>query len=269
MGWIEKLLTRVEADLRLLIEGNATRDGFPLKLHRMLERELLHAVQTGTCQLPDNSITTSMRLVAPDQYTLSLPSAEAQILLTHPRELDRLVRSIESLAARSGITLARAPVLRVVADPKGGNLTILTQFCKPGMEDSSTYQLEGSLAIPKPTPNGVVPSAFLIVNGLKTFTITSTVINIGRDPCSQLQLNDLRVSRQHAQLRLVHGRFIIFDLDSQGGTFVNGVAVTSHTLNPGDVIQLGGIPLVYGQELETTASQTQELPIHSPPPEVL
>ena len=47
---------------------------------------------------------------------------------------------------------------------------------------------------------------------------------------------------------LIQGRFVIFDLDSMGGTFVNDVAVSSHVLNPGDVIRLAGVPLVYGLE---------------------
>jgi pSer/pThr/pTyr-binding forkhead associated (FHA) protein len=52
----------------------------------------------------------------------------------------------------------------------------------------------------------------------------------------------------HAQLRLVRGQFVIFDLDSTGGTFVNGQRIRQQALRAGDVISLAGVPLVYGQE---------------------
>jgi pSer/pThr/pTyr-binding forkhead associated (FHA) protein len=114
-----------------------------------------------------------------------------------------------------------------------------------------------------------MPKAFLIVNGLTTYTLTEAVINIGRDPSNQVHLKDLRVSRLHAQLRLIQGRFVIFDLDSLGGTFVNDVAVSNHQLNPGDVIRLAGVPLVYGVEQDLPSGFTQELPADPPAPEVL
>jgi pSer/pThr/pTyr-binding forkhead associated (FHA) protein len=115
----------------------------------------------------------------------------------------------------------------------------------------------------------MVPNAFLIVNGLSTYPLTQMVINIGCDPTNQLVLEDPRVSRMHAQLRFITDRFVIFDLDSKEGTFVNGVSITSHVLNPGDVIMLAGVPLVYGQETSSQLGYTQELPTEPPTPEVL
>lgn len=269
MGWIEKFLTRLEANLRLLIEGSTASDGFPRRLHRSLERELIHAMRTGVRKLPADVTQRDFKLLAPDQYTLVLPMVEAQILLTHPTELDRLTRALQNLAEQAGIAFAVSPVLRVVADPQSLKIIILSEFCQPGLEDSATYQLGNAPDDSRLSSNGKIPNAFLIVNGLRTFNIAVPVVNIGRDASNQVQLNDPHISRQHAQLRLVRGRFVIFDLDSHGGTYVNGVSVTNHILNPGDVIQLAGIPLVYGQDMEPTASQTQELPVNPPPPEVL
>jgi pSer/pThr/pTyr-binding forkhead associated (FHA) protein len=62
-------------------------------------------------------------------------------------------------------------------------------------------------------------------------------------------VDDHRVSRDHAQLRAVRGKYILFDLSSTGGTFVNGQRVNQKTLNPLDVISLAGVALVYGQEM--------------------
>jgi len=79
----------------------------------------------------------------------------------------------------------------------------------------------------------------------------------GRD--NHLVIDDPRVSRLHAQLRIVRGQFVIFDLDSTGGTFVNGQRIHQYTLRAGDVISLAGVPLVFGQEIPEPGD-TQEVP---------
>jgi hypothetical protein len=61
---------------------------------------------------------------APDQYTLVLPPEQAQMLLSHPTELDHLASDIQLAATRSGMKLAAKPILRVVADPTEKRLNI-------------------------------------------------------------------------------------------------------------------------------------------------
>jgi pSer/pThr/pTyr-binding forkhead associated (FHA) protein len=86
--------------------------------------------------------------------------------------------------------------------------------------------------------SGKIPeNAFLIVEGVKVFPLTTSVINIGRRLDNQLVIDDPRVSRNHAQLRSIKGRFVVFDLNSTGGTFVNGQRTSQSVLYPGDVIE--------------------------------
>jgi len=73
-------------------------------------------------------------------------------------------------------------------------------------------------------------------------------------------INDRRVSRQHAQIRAINGNFVLFDLNSSGGTFVNGDRINQRGLHPGDVISLAGVPLVYGQE-KSAQENTQQITI--------
>ncbi len=267
MSWIETSLTRLEARLRSLIEGDSVRrDGISQQLNRRLEHELIMAMKSGVRKLPEEDVAGSRTLIAPDQYTLLLPAAQAQLLLTHPAVLDRLTHKLENTAYQQGIGFSVAPMLRVVADPLSAEVNVLVEYSHAGMGDSRTSRLEGGSS---PASTDGIPQAFLIVNGLTTFPLTESVVNIGRDQSNQLHLDDLRISRMHAQLRLIQGRFVIFDLDSKGGTFVNGVAVSSQALNPGDVILLAGVPLVFGLEAATPAGYTQELPVDPPVPEVL
>ena len=68
---------------------------------------------------------------------------------------------------------------------------------------------------------------------------------IGRDPRWEFTLSDRRVSRAHAQIRQEAGRFILYDLDSVNGTFVNDKQVHRTLVQPGDRIRVGDTDLVF------------------------
>jgi diguanylate cyclase (GGDEF)-like protein len=61
----------------------------------------------------------------------------------------------------------------------------------------------------------------------------------GRDEDCGLQLDDHTVSRRHAAVRRDARGFVLHDMQSTNGTFVNNVAVTEHLLVPGDEIKIG------------------------------
>ena len=96
--------------------------------------------------------------------------------------------------------------------------------------------------------DNIPENAFLIVEGVKVHPLTESVVNIGRRLENQLVIDDPRVSRNHAQLRAIKGRFVLFDLNSTGGTFVNGQRTSQTVLYPGDVISLAGVALIFGQD---------------------
>lgn len=74
----------------------------------------------------------------------------------------------------------------------------------------------------------------------KTFPLEADVITIGREPGNTIVINDAEVSRKHSQLTLQGGKYVLTDIGSTNGTFVNGQRITgSHVLVPGEVISLG------------------------------
>ena len=97
-------------------------------------------------------------------------------------------------------------------------------------------------------PEELPQNAFLIIHGTKVFPLNKLVVNIGRRMENDLVIDDPRVSRDHAQLRVNNGRYVIFDLNSTGGTYVNSQRSHQSILYPGDVISLAGVPLIYGQD---------------------
>src|SRR5436190_17922829 len=94
--------------------------------------------------------------------------------------------------------------------------------------------------------------AFLILDGRHTVPLTESLVTLGRRLNNPIILDSPSVSRAHAQLRLRYGRYVIYDLGSTGGTFVNGQRVEECVLRPGDVISLANVRLIYGEDEEGT-----------------
>ncbi len=79
---------------------------------------------------------------------------------------------------------------------------------------------------PEDDAGSVPEDAFLVIDGVKVIPLTRTLVSIGRRVENTVVLDDPRVSRNHAHLRAIKGRYVLYDLDSTGGSFVNGVRVT-------------------------------------------
>jgi len=82
------------------------------------------------------------------------------------------------------------------------------------------------------------------------FALVGPHVTLGRDPTSTIRLDDLSVSRRHAALAELDGRWFITDLHSSRGTRKNGaplVAGQDAPLDAGDTLTLGDIVLVYGR----------------------
>lgn len=97
------------------------------------------------------------------------------------------------------------------------------------------------------------------------FSLTQPTIIIGREAGSDVAVNDRQVSRRHASLTWDGRQFIIQDLGSANGTFVNGIRLTaSQVLQQGDVIGLGQTVLLAFRALSPTVSPVDTLPSAAP-----
>ncbi|MDD6373107.1 MAG: FHA domain-containing protein [Bifidobacteriaceae bacterium] len=70
-------------------------------------------------------------------------------------------------------------------------------------------------------------------------------VTVGRDPKSDIMLDDGTVSRQHAVFIRENGRYKIQDVGSLNGTYVNRERVTETVLNNGDELMIGEFRLVF------------------------
>ena len=80
-------------------------------------------------------------------------------------------------------------------------------------------------------------------------------ITIGRDPSCELMLDNLGVSRRHVQLREVGELYVVEDLNSTNGVFVDTRRVTTAQVSPGDEIKIGKFVLTIEHSREEPASE--------------
>ncbi|GGS59666.1 FHA domain-containing protein [Streptomyces badius] len=100
---------------------------------------------------------------------------------------------------------------------------------------------------PTATPSADRPSGVSVPGATGTFRQPTTVrplpartVRIGRDAGNDLVIDDLVVSRHHAELRaLADGTYEIVDLGSHNGTFLNGQPVARGPVGPGDIVGIG------------------------------
>jgi Nif-specific regulatory protein len=107
------------------------------------------------------------------------------------------------------------------------------------------------------------PRLIAINGSLKgsTFVLNEDQISIGRESASGVSLSHSSVSRRHCLIKRNGGEFLICDLDSFNGTFVNGVPIKEQTLVHADQIKIGSIALLFllGESEETGSGSLVQL----------
>lgn len=126
------------------------------------------------------------------------------------------------------------PVLLLVLVPLG---VVGVALCSIALA-SRRRRRSGSAGDPM-TPNG----GMILEGPGVTIPLSGGSILIGRDPDAQVIVDDPVVSRQHARLQVTAEGLWVQDLGSSNGTLVNGVAVTSSLMHPGDVLEIGDLRL--------------------------
>jgi hypothetical protein len=229
-------LSRLEAHMEALVEGTFAR----LFAGRVHPRDV--ALQLARA-LEDSAASGEPAT----RYLVRLHPEDAQALLNaHPDLTQLLAGELLTLARDAHLTLPQPPEVVLQPEPsqKPHSLVVAAERAPAAASDTV------AMTPVKPARAQAAPRAFVILDGERTVALTQPVVNLGRRFDNTIILDDARVSRTHAQLRLRYGRYVVYDLSSTGGTFVNGQRVEECVLRPGDVISLGGVPVIYGEDGE-------------------
>jgi pSer/pThr/pTyr-binding forkhead associated (FHA) protein len=235
-------LDQLEATIQKLVEDQLAGILPGMKLEDRVIQHLATAVKENIILQKDD------RVIAPDSFTL-IVSKETAPLWQKQNTIEVLKNIITTASRDIGLKFLTQPTITITTDDTltAEELKVVASHKPEPVAD--THGVQVSTPPGESEEAGNIPeNAFLIIEGVKVHPLTEPVVNIGRRLENQLVIDDPRVSRNHAQLRAIKGRFVLFDLNSTGGTFVNGQRTSQTVLYPGDVISLAGVALIFGQD---------------------
>lgn len=234
-------LDQLEARLRSLFEDQITAILPVLSAEDRLIHKLTLALKQNIVEQKGESA------LAPNIFTL-IVAVESAAKWREPRVMDALRNIISAAVKDVGLSLETQPAITITTDETFSerDIAVIASHKLEPMEDTKGMVID---AEKDPKNAETLPeNAFLIVEGVKVYPLKDPVVNVGRRMENHLVIDDPRISRNHAQLRAINGRYVLFDLNSTGGTFVNGQRTSQTVLYPGDVISLAGVALIFGQD---------------------
>lgn len=238
-------LSRFEDRIQQLVEGGFARL-FAGRLHpREVAIRLARAMEDRA--YPD----AEGRMTAPDIFVIRVnPGDHDALLEAEPMIAHSMAEELVELAQLSDLALMGFPEVRLIADDQIDpyQVEVTAQIRGIRTETTEAYDL-------KAEPLSI-PNAALILNGERHVPLDRPILNLGRQRDNHIIIEDNRVSRHHAQMRLRFGHYVIFDLGSSGGTTVNGNTIKEAVLQSGDVITLAGVSLIYIEDEPPAQSQS-------------
>lgn len=230
-------LNRMETRIARLIEEPFVRLFAKCLLPHTVADMLARALEDAEVTLPDG------RTAIPGAVQIYLhPDDWTALRLQDPAIDAHLSQALGHLANAMQRVLTGAADVRLLPDATLPLHTARIAF-QSATPREATERLPARPASPPDSP----PKAWLLLTTGQSFPLTHAVVRIGRALDNDLILEDPRVSRYHAQLRLRYGRYMLEDTGSSGGTQVNGYPVREVMLRSGDLISLGGYTLIYSE----------------------
>jgi hypothetical protein len=186
--------------------------------------------------------------LAPNHFWVTLSEQDLALLQqAQPGLADDLAESVRQVIVQMGLFMDMPPrvLLQGIADVSPHQLRVTARWIPPDLPASHTAASGAqSIALPR--------HPFLIVDGRRQIALEGEQVRIGRSRDNDVVADDRRVSRHHLELRWQPqpARFLAVDLDSTGGTKLNGYPIQQCTLEAGDILSLGGVEIIYGEEFE-------------------
>jgi len=244
-------MERVEAFVSRIIEGWSARL-FGAKLQPVqLAKRLIRAMEAH------QTISLSKTFV-PNSYVVSLGPSDFAQFEQFRRSLERdLAETLLGAARERSFTLLAYPSVEIERDEDmaPGDIRVSCALVDmSGEEVEPDAKTLGSVesghtmvldreALLKDRPRA--PKASLEQRDASPVGLGPNPVLIGRDPQNDVVLDDRRVSRKHAEIRLRLGRYTLYDLQSTNGTYVNGRRVAEKVLENGDKVSIGGLEIVF------------------------
>jgi len=206
--------------------------GFERRLERLVEGAFARAFKSGLRpielgrrlirEMDDNrSLGVRGGTLVPNSFSVALSSSDLEQFEGVQESLARELADAAREHARDEGYAFMGPVeVRIVGDDR---------------LHTGAFQIVGRMA----EGDGGAGAGSIVLPSGDRFSLTESIITVGRHPESNLVLADPNVSRNHAEIRPQGERYIVVDLGSTNGTRVNGVRVDQQVLQDGDDVAFG------------------------------
>lgn len=184
----------------------------------------------------------------PDIFTVYLCPQDAALIESQPNWQEAFFPIINEIALEYNLRLEKTPTIHLAKKNSllPTEVRVRANTSNPITGQTSAVPLKAETSPIEPSHHKM--HGCLLLENESTYYLDQPVINIGRKSNNHLVVDDLRVSRNHAQIRTAETGYMIFDTGSSGGTYINGERITQRQLKPGDVISLAGVKLIFTQE---------------------
>ncbi|MCP5098431.1 MAG: DUF3662 domain-containing protein [Chloroflexi bacterium] len=184
------------------------------------------------------------------RFQIALHPADYDAIVSRNPELaDELAEYVLEVARQAALSMPVRPTIMLSANPALNLREVLVDVhATDGIPIDATqvHRLErGDVHDVLVALNEL--DAYVIVSGRQHVALNKPITTFGRRMDNDVVLDNASVSRRHVQIRWRYGRFILYDLSNRGRTSVNGDVVTEHVLQPGDVIGVSDVMLIYGE----------------------
>jgi pSer/pThr/pTyr-binding forkhead associated (FHA) protein len=238
----------VEGTFARLFAGRVSPMKVALHLERAIEEQQV-CIPGGEAQAPTDYW---VYLNPKDFGALAAQSAEED---EGGRAEEALASQITELVSEADLALQSPPVVHL--EPKEDvpprDVRVEARWIRPESNVEQTQQMSKDATNQKEPPPAQGPRGrpFVILEGKRHVSLTEPTVSIGRALDNDLIIDDPRVSRHHAEIRQRYGHLVLYDLDSSGGTSINGYPVDECVLHSGDVISFAGVEVIYGEDPPT------------------
>jgi hypothetical protein len=234
-------LERLEASFKELFEGKSSIQEWT-KDQPAAIRSLLLEIDRFLASSSSHSDTLSCQFV----YYVN---QDDFLVYGSESDMESMVSKVmNTLAAGHGISFPQNPTVKFVIKRSllPGQVEIKSVRTKNQTDGTGSYTAHTS---PAQSPEAeTVEKAALLLADETIIYLSGPVTNLGRKSNNHIIFDDLRISRNHAQIRHIYEDYVLFDTGSSGGTFVNGERINQWKLKPGDVISLAGVKLIFSLE---------------------
>jgi hypothetical protein len=251
-------LQQFEDFVERMVEGSITRL-FRSPIQPVeIERRLVRVMET-------QPTISAGRTYVPNRYRVQLHPADYKAIAPQRALWEReIAEFIIGICQERNYTLVSRPIVTITGSaetPRRGIHIVATlqAAATGGLDELEQGPLQPTAAIPIVRPHAAAPGhsgpgatapsvCLQVLNGDMAgaeLRFTRPLITLGRELDNDAVIEDTRVSRHHAQLLFQHGRYILRDLGSTNGTFVNAQPIQSMMLTSGDRLSLGGVEVQF------------------------